>query len=84
VLEHKHGFIDGFSRKYETTMLVYYERHNDINRAICRGKRLKRWHRKWKLGLIESMNPCWLDLYEVRCAQGVCGRLDPGSDAGMT
>jgi len=27
-------------------------------------KQLKKWNRSWKLGLIESMNPEWKDLYE--------------------
>ena len=26
---------------------------------------LKRWYRSWKIGLIESMNPNWDDLYET-------------------
>jgi len=65
VLEHKDGTIGGFTEKYQVNLLVYFERHNDIERAIRREKSIKRWRRKWKLGLIESMNPRWVDLYEV-------------------
>ena len=64
-LEHRDGTIGGFTEKYQVKLLVYFERHNDIERAIRREKSIKRWRRKWKLGLIESMNPHWVDLYEV-------------------
>jgi len=65
VLEHKDGTIGDFTEKYQVKLLVYFERHNDIERAIRREKSIKRWRRKWKLGLVESMNPHWVDLYEV-------------------
>jgi putative endonuclease len=71
VLEHKDGTIDGFTRKHQLQMLVYFERHNDIEQAIRREKSIKRWRRKWKLGLIESMNPHWVDLYKVYCPNRV-------------
>lgn len=32
--------------------------------AIVREKTLKKWHRKYKLNLIERENPQWRDLYE--------------------
>jgi putative endonuclease len=32
--------------------------------AILREKRLKKWNRQWKLRLIESANPEWLDLFD--------------------
>ncbi len=32
-------------------MLVYYEEVNNIESAIQRKKRLKRWKRKWKIEL---------------------------------
>jgi len=32
--------------------------------AIRNEKQIKEWKRKWKLELIESMNPEWRDLYE--------------------
>jgi putative endonuclease len=31
--------------------------------ALNREKRLKKYLRKWKIDLIESMNPGWDDLY---------------------
>jgi putative endonuclease len=33
-----------------------------IESAITREKQLKKWDRKWKLGLIERYNPEWRDL----------------------
>jgi putative endonuclease len=33
--------------------------------AIAREKEIKKWRREWKINLIESTNPEWLDLYET-------------------
>ena len=62
VLEHKFKLTDGFTKKYNVTMLVYFEETNDVNAAIEREKELKGWLRKRKVSLIESMNPEWKDL----------------------
>lgn len=62
--EHKNKLIDGFSRKYNLTKLVYYEICQDVKNAIQREKQLKDWHRDWKVKLIESKNPNWDDLSE--------------------
>ena len=43
-------------------LLVYFEAHANPTTAIEREKRLKKWHRKWKLDLIEKSNPDWTDL----------------------
>jgi len=43
---------------------VYYEQFRDVEYAIKREKRLKKYNRKWKIGLIEKMNPDWNDLYD--------------------
>ena len=43
-------------------MLVYYAETDDISAAIHREKQIKNWKRKWKLDLIEDMNPDWGDL----------------------
>jgi putative endonuclease len=63
VYEHKSGTIDGFSKKYKTDLLVYYEMFGDIYEAIIREKRLKKWKRNWKIKLIKEKNPNWNDLY---------------------
>lgn len=64
IYEHKNNLAEGFSNKYRTHLLVYYEQHNDICTAIAREKHLKKWRRKWKLRLIEETNPEWHDLYD--------------------
>jgi len=64
VYEHKNNLVKGFTSKYNVHRLVYYEETNDIDVALNREKQLKKWRRKWKLELIEKMNPEWRDLYE--------------------
>lgn len=60
--EHKSGTGSKHAKKYNIQRLVYFESHNDIDIAIMREKRLKRWRRAWKDELIESQNPNWEDL----------------------
>jgi putative endonuclease len=64
VYEHKNNLVDGFTKKYGVHRLVYYEHTEDAESAIEREKSLKRWHRQWKIRLIEKQNPDWKDLYE--------------------
>jgi len=64
VAEHKAGLISGFSEKYKTKKLVYFEPLGDIRNAIAREKQLKRWRRDKKVALIEKINPTWRDLGE--------------------
>ena len=63
VYEHREGVADGFTKKYQVHRLVYFEQHSDIEAAIRREKRLKKWNRAWKVRLIEETNPNWDDLY---------------------
>ena len=63
IYEHKHDLVDGFTKKYKVHRLVYFEEHEDIRQAITREKQIKKWKRKWKLELIEKVNPNWRDLY---------------------
>jgi len=63
IWEHKNKLIDGFTKKYKVTKLVYFESFSDPNEAISAEKKIKGWVRKKKIGLIESMNPKWCDLY---------------------
>jgi putative endonuclease len=64
VYEHKNKLIEGFTKKYNITRLVYFEVFNNIEGAIRREKQIKGWVRKKKIALIESINPEWKDLYE--------------------
>jgi putative endonuclease len=54
----------GFSQRYHVHQLVYFELHSDMEQAITREKRIKKWNRKWKLRLIQERNPQWIDLWE--------------------
>src|SRR3546814_18820910 len=67
VYEHRTAVVDGFTRRHEVKVLVFFEVHESIETAIQREKSLKRWNRKWKLALIEQANPTWRDLWEVIC-----------------
>jgi putative endonuclease len=63
IWEHRNNQLEGFTKKYQIHMLVYYEVHEDMYEAIVREKQIKQWNRKWKLDLIEKMNPQWQDLW---------------------
>jgi len=62
--EHKKGLIDGFTKRYNIKMLVYFETTSNIQAAIEREKKLKKWNRAWKINIIEKNNPEWKDLSE--------------------
>jgi len=64
VYEHKNKMIEGFTKKYNITKLVYYKETKDIQVAISREKQIKGWLRGKKIALIESVNPKWNDLSE--------------------
>ena len=65
VYEHKEKLVEGFTGKYNINKLVYYEIYEDPQSAIAREKQIKGGSRAKKIGLIESMNEDWKDLYEV-------------------
>jgi putative endonuclease len=65
IWEHKNNMVEGFTKRYGIHQLVWYELHERMESAIEREKRLKEWKRKWKLELIERMNPNWEDLYHT-------------------
>ena len=64
VYEHKEKLVDGFTKKYHVTKLVYYEILRDAETAIAREKQIKGGSKRKKEGLIERMNSQWKDLYE--------------------
>ncbi len=64
VYEHKSNLVEGFTQKYKVHNLVYYEVYRNIQDAILREKRMKKWKRQWKIELIEKDNPQWDDLFE--------------------
>ena len=64
VWEHREKLVDGFTKRYNVTKLVYYEVFADIRDAITREKQIKAGSRQKKIDLIVGMNPEWRDLYE--------------------
>jgi len=60
--QHRNGEAKGFTSRYEVYRLVRFEQFGTMYEAISREKQLKRWHRQWKINLIESENPHWADL----------------------
>jgi putative endonuclease len=65
VWEHREGLAEGFTKRYGIKTLVYYETFDDINTAIAREKRLRKYKRAWKMNLIQEHNIEWLDLAET-------------------
>ena len=64
VHEHRSGAADGFTRRYDVRLLVYFEEHATAPLAIQREKNIKHWPREWKIDLIVSMNAEWRDLFD--------------------
>ena len=64
VYEHRQEFVDGFTKRYHTHKLVYYECFNYPRDAIAREKQLKGWRRERKDELVNKTNPQWEDLWE--------------------
>jgi len=62
--QYRQGITEGFSHRYGTKNLVYFEQHETMESAILREKQIKKWRRQWKLDLIFKDNPDWQDLWE--------------------
>jgi putative endonuclease len=60
--QHRSNAIPGFTSRYAVHRLVHFEVCDTMEAAIGREKQLKRWHRQWKIELIETGNPEWRDL----------------------
>ena len=60
--EHKNKKGSSFTRKYNVTKLVFYERFDQVDYAIAAEKKIKAGSRAKKIELIEAMNPNWCDL----------------------
>ena len=72
-LQHRHGLVPGFTKKYGVRRLVWFEHFGSMHEAIVREKQMKEWKRAWKIAAIEKANPHWLDLFAEYC----------GPDAGV-
>ena len=63
IYQHRENLIEGFTKRYNVHLLVWYEVHETMESAILREKQLKNWSRTAKLRLIEQQNPNWVDLW---------------------
>ncbi len=81
--QHRAKAFGGFTAEHGCDRLVWFEMHGSMEAAIMREKRVKRWHRGWKLALIEAENPTWRDLAEDLGFEPLIGKkVDPGSSPG--
>ncbi len=62
ILQHREGTFEGFTKRNGIIRLVWYEMADTMEAAIASEKRIKKWHRDWKINLIERDNPHWDDL----------------------
>lgn len=62
IFEHKIKMVDGFTKKYNVSKLVYFEYFEKVDEAIKREKEIKKWRREKKNTLIESINKSWMEL----------------------
>ena len=62
--QHREHVVEGFTKRYDVTKLVWYELHGTMDAAILREKQLKKWNREWKLRLVQEFNPDWRDLWD--------------------
>ena len=76
ISEHKQDLFVGFTKRYSVHHLVYYEMHETMPAAILREKQIKEWKRAWKIRLIESMNPEWIDLFNEQTGELLDGPAD--------
>jgi putative endonuclease len=63
VFEHRNKMVEGFTKKYNITKLLYYEECNDVKSAITREKQIKDLNRLKKIKLIKTKNSNFEDLY---------------------
>jgi putative endonuclease len=75
--QHRNNQVKGFTSRYGVHMLARFEQFATMYDAISREKQLKRWHRQWKINLIESENPNWNDLAPLL---GLPPLSPPGTD----
>jgi putative endonuclease len=62
VYQHRTGDVEGHTRAYRISRLLYYETTSNVHAAIAREKQIKAWRREKRVRLIEQNNPAWPDL----------------------
>ena len=64
VFQHKNQAATSFTHRYNCSILVWYELHENMITAIAREKQIKSGNKQRKIALIEALNPQWSDLYD--------------------
>ncbi len=64
IFAHKNKLVEGFTKKYNVTKLVYYELCETHEAALIRERQLKGWLKQRKIDLIAAFNPEWQDLHD--------------------
>ena len=64
VYQHRNGLADGCTKEHDCKMLVWFERFENVQDARAHELRMKKWHRAWKLRVIEERNAEWRDLLD--------------------
>jgi len=83
IWQHREEVTGGFTKRYGVKRLVWFEVHETMDGAIRREKSIKRWHRQWKIQLVEAENPTWRDLAEdFGFGSLIKKKVDPGSRPG--
>ena len=65
VMQHREGTGSDYCARRSLTRLVLAEHIEPIDACIAHEKRIKRWHRAWKIELVEKINPGWEDLFDA-------------------
>ncbi len=60
--EHQRGDVQGFTARYGVNRLVWFEEHDLVMSAVQREKNIKHYSRRWKINLVQALNPDWQDL----------------------
>lgn len=62
VAEHKEKTVDGFTKRYNVTKLVWFEEFESIADALVAEKIIKSGSRSRKIAFIKSLNPDFREL----------------------
>jgi putative endonuclease len=62
IAQHRGKAVDAHTAKYNITTLAWFETHATWAGAFERERRLKAWHRAWKIDLIMETDPEWRDI----------------------
>ncbi len=64
VWQHREKVVEGFTKRCDCKLLVWFELAETMEAAIAREKQIKAGSRAKNLSLIEALNPNWNDLYD--------------------